>query len=223
MATVEALMTAEEFERRPDPGYPEELVRGRLVRLPFPDRREGYVCTNAAVLVGEHVERLALGRVMIGTGLVFERDPDTVRGADVAYYSFARLPRGPLPKGSGPEIPELVVEVRSTHDRWQDVQEKAVEYLKAGVVVVLVLDPERQTGHVFHADGPPTTLNEADELTLPGILEGFRVRLDRFFESGRVHEHATSRDPLRESRTDRARPKPRVTGQSATGACPPAP
>jgi hypothetical protein len=27
----EQLLTAEEFGRRPDPGYPEELVRGRIV------------------------------------------------------------------------------------------------------------------------------------------------------------------------------------------------
>jgi hypothetical protein len=41
MATVEALMTAEEFERRPDPGYPEELVQGKIVRMPPADRRHG--------------------------------------------------------------------------------------------------------------------------------------------------------------------------------------
>ena len=33
MATAEALMTAEEFGRRPDPGYPEELVQGRIVAI----------------------------------------------------------------------------------------------------------------------------------------------------------------------------------------------
>ena len=34
MATAESLMTAEEFRRRPDPGYPEELVRGRVTAMP---------------------------------------------------------------------------------------------------------------------------------------------------------------------------------------------
>ena len=34
MATAEALLTAEEFGRRPDPGYPEELVQGRIVTMP---------------------------------------------------------------------------------------------------------------------------------------------------------------------------------------------
>jgi Uma2 family endonuclease len=64
MATVEALMTAEEFERRPEPGYPEELVQGTIVRMPPPDRRHGYVCLNAAWSLREWDKPRDLGRVM---------------------------------------------------------------------------------------------------------------------------------------------------------------
>ena len=31
MATAKLLLTADAFARRPDPGYPEELVRGRII------------------------------------------------------------------------------------------------------------------------------------------------------------------------------------------------
>ena len=48
--------------------------------------------------------------------------------------------------------------------------------------MVVVLDPKPQTAHVFGADDPPKTLGPDDELVLPGILEGFRVRVGRFFE-----------------------------------------
>ncbi len=40
------LITAEEFAKRPDPGYPEELVRGKVVAMSVPDRRHGYVCPS---------------------------------------------------------------------------------------------------------------------------------------------------------------------------------
>ena len=121
MATAEMveLMTAEQFGRRPDPGYPEELVRGRVVAMSVPDRRHGYVCGKADRIFGNFVDAREIGRVMCNdSGVITERDPDTVRGADVAYYSYARLPKGPLPTGYGPEVPELVVEVRSSSDRW---------------------------------------------------------------------------------------------------------
>jgi len=183
MATAEALMTAEEFGQRPDPGYPEELVQGRIVRMPPPDRKHGFVCLKAGRILGNFVDEHDLGRVMSNdSGVITERGPDTVRGADVCYYSYARLPKGPLATGYGPEVPELVVEVCSASDRWLEIHEKVAEYLGAGVLMVVVLDPKPQTAHVFGADGPPMMLGPEDELVVPGILEGFRVRVGRFFE-----------------------------------------
>jgi Uma2 family endonuclease len=183
MATADALMTAEEFGKRPDPGYPEELVQGRVIGMTPPDRKHGYVCGQAYYLLRPFVDEHGLGRVMTNDSCVItERDPDSVRGADVAYYSYARLPKGRLEPGYGPEIPELVVEVCSPSDRWREIYEKVSEYLRAGILVVVVLDPEAETAHVFSVDDPPRTLGSEDEMVLPGVLDGFRVRVGRFFE-----------------------------------------
>jgi len=59
---------------------------------------------------------------------------------------------------------------------------KITEHLQAGVLTVVVLDPGPKTAHVFSADDPPKTLGAEDELILPGILDGFRVRVGHFFE-----------------------------------------
>src|SRR5690242_2803487 len=110
MATAASpLLTAEEFARRPDPGHPEELVRGRTIAMPPPSRRHGQVCSKADRIFGAFVEEHDLGHVLCNdSGVITERGPDTVRGPDVAFYSFERLPRGPLPASYGPEVPELV-------------------------------------------------------------------------------------------------------------------
>src|SRR5271155_2912612 len=93
-----ALLTAEEFAERPDPGYPEELVRGRIVPMSMPKPRHGEICGNAVLILGSCAREHALGRVLSNdTGVITERGPDTVRGADVSFYSFARVPKGPLP------------------------------------------------------------------------------------------------------------------------------
>ncbi len=185
MATAELreLMTAEQFGRRADPGQPEELVHGKGVRTPPLDRKHAYVCGQAYYIVREFVDGHDLGRVMSNdSGVVTVSDPDTVRGADIVYYRYARLPKGPLPTGYGPEAPELVVEVRSANDNWREILEKVAEYLGAGVLAVVVLDPEPQSVHVFGAVDAPRRLGVEDELVLPGVLEGFRVRVGRFFE-----------------------------------------
>ena len=50
--TTPTLMTAEEFAQRPDPGYPEELVRGRIVPMPMPKPRHGEICNKAGRILG---------------------------------------------------------------------------------------------------------------------------------------------------------------------------
>ncbi len=185
MPTAEMLdlMTAEEFGKRPDPGYPEELVRGRVVAMMVPDGRHGYVCANIGCILAEFVDKHDLGRVMSNdSAVITHRNPDSVRGADIAFYSYERLPRGPLAPGYGPEIPELVVEALSHCDRWLGIHDKMTEYLNVGVTTVVVLDPGPNTAHVFSADDAPKMLSADDELVLPGILEGFRARVGDFFE-----------------------------------------
>jgi Uma2 family endonuclease len=183
MATAEMLMTAREFGRRPDPGHPEELVRGRIVPMPPPNRRHGQVCGHAVFILRQYVQEHDLGHVLSNdSGVITERNPDTVRGADVCFYSYATLPKGPLPSSYGPEVPELIVEVRSPGDRWAEILAKVAEYLSAGVKVVCILDPEARTAQVIEPDGPLRVLSADEELTFPTLLGGFRVRVGRFFE-----------------------------------------
>jgi Uma2 family endonuclease len=177
------LITAEQFAARPDPGYPEELVRGRIVPMPMPKPRHGEICNKAGRILGNFTEDRDLGRVLNNdAGVITERGPDTVRGADVSFYSYARLPKGPLPDRSLDIPPDLVVEVLSPSDRWPKVLAKVAEYLGAGTTVVLVLDDERRLAHVYRADAAPRSLAAEDELSIPDVLDDFSVEVGRFFE-----------------------------------------
>ena len=183
MATAEMLMTAEEFGRRPDPGYPEELVRGRIVALP-PPRDQGKVSLRIGRVLDAFAREYGLGQAMTnGSGVITRRNPDSVRRADVAYYSNSLLPKGPLAPRVCPEVPELVFEVRSAGDSWREILIKVAEYLTAGVLKVVILDPGKRKAHVFSpGEEEPMVLGPDDELTLPGLLEGFRVPVRRFFD-----------------------------------------
>jgi len=71
------LLTAEEFGRRPDPGYPEELVRGRIVAISVPNRRHGQVCSKVDRILGNFAEEHELGHVLCNdSGVITEREPD---------------------------------------------------------------------------------------------------------------------------------------------------
>jgi Uma2 family endonuclease len=117
-----------------------------------------------------------------GAGVITEHDPDTVRGADIAFYSYNRAPRGPLPNDYGEVPPELIVEVRSPSDRWPKILTRVAEYLNAGVLAVVVLDDDSRTALLCLADQAPRRLGPDDVLELPDILPGFAVPVRRFFE-----------------------------------------
>jgi len=177
------LLTADEYARRPDPGYPEELVRGRIVPMPQPNRRHGQICAETVYLFRRFLDDHDLGHILSNdAGVITERNPDTVRGPDIAFYSYSRLPKGPLPANYGPEVPELVVEVRSPSDRWAQVHAKVAEYLEAGVLAVAVLDAESQTAVVYFPEQMPRILGPDDDLSFPEILPGFAIAVRRFFD-----------------------------------------
>ena len=176
-------LTAEEFGRRPDPGHPEELVRGQICTMPPPGARHGKVCNKAGRILGNYAEDYDIGHVLNNdSGVITERGPDSVRGPDVSFYSFARLPKGPIPENYPSVSPDLVFEVLSPHDRWPKVLAKVVEYLDAGVSVVGVLDPDRSTLHLYEGDEPVRILGSDDLLRVPKLLGDFQVVVGRFFE-----------------------------------------
>jgi Uma2 family endonuclease len=184
MATVTSLLTAEQYMALPDSfDGPTELVKGELVTMPPPRPRHGEICMQIGYLLRRYFEDHPLGRVVCNdSSMITERDPDTVRGPDVAYYSYERVPKGPLPDGLLPVAPELVFEVRSPSDRWGDLHTKVAEYLNVGVNVVCVLDNDTRAAHLFFADREPQVLGAEDEFSLPDVLGEFGVKVARFFE-----------------------------------------
>lgn len=178
-----ALITAEEYLHRAPTDRPSELIRGRIVAMNPPFSAHGYWCGQVHFLLNQFVVANDLGRVITNDGgVITERDPDTVRGADVAYYSFQKVPRGAIPEEGYWPTPELVIEVRSSDDRWPRIYKKVGEYLDAGVVVVCVIDPPTRSIHVSRADVSVQILAEADTLTLPDVLPGFEVAVSRIFQ-----------------------------------------
>ncbi|HTU90028.1 MAG TPA: Uma2 family endonuclease [Gemmataceae bacterium] len=183
MSVAGSLLTVEEYLALPDTGFPNELVRGKIVPLYVPTPRHGQICGHIVYLIGRYLDAHDLGHLVCNdSGVITERNPDTVRGADVAFYSYQRVPRGPLPDGYLDVSPELIFEARSPKDRWSAILAKVGEYLQAGVSVVCVLDQMTERCHVYRNEEPVQVLTAEQELTIPDVLPEFRVVVRRFFE-----------------------------------------
>ena len=183
VATINSSLTAEEFAKLSDGAWPMELVQGQVITMPPPKPRHGQICARICFLLQQFLESHPVGQILSNdSGVITERDPDTVRGADVAYYSYKSVPKGPLPDQWLQVPPELIFEVLSPDDRWSEVQAKVDEYLRAGVQVVCVVDDQMRHIHAFRPDRPAQRLQASDELTIPDLLPESRLPLAKIFQ-----------------------------------------
>jgi Uma2 family endonuclease len=180
--TAKRLLTAEEYGRLPDDGRKTELVRGEVVELNIPRSRHGEICAQIVYIIRRFLDDHPVGRVIGNdSGVITERGPDTVRGPDVTYCSFARIAPGPLAWDYLSVAPEVVFEVRSPTDRWSRILKKIGEFLDMGVGVVCVVDEMTKSINVYRAEANGA-ISFDQELILPELHADFRIAVRRFFE-----------------------------------------
>ena len=119
------------------------------------------------------------GWVVTESGTILNRDPDTVRGPDVAFYSIARHPNPPSDYFEIP--PDLAVEVLSPDDRRAAVRDKIREYVTAGVRLVWLVDPETRTVLVYRGSLRGTEYDETDTLDGGDVLPEFTCQVADLF------------------------------------------
>lgn len=182
MAT-KTLMTATEFEQTGAETDGFELVRGELIPMPPPGVKHGVVCGNTIFLLKTYTKQIGRG-VVVGndSGIITEKDPDSVRGVDVALFLNPTWNGNVAVDGYTDQIADLLVEVRSPSQSWSAVVAKVSEYLQMGVKLVWAIDPKVKRLTVFTPDREPETFAAENEWDGGAMLPGLHFRVADLFE-----------------------------------------
>jgi Uma2 family endonuclease len=161
-----------------------ELVDGQLV--------EHVMSTWSSYVAGKLYARLDAFCQANPRGWVFPEGvsyqcfpdaPSRVRRADV---SFIRADRMSLEQATAEGhlliTPDLAVEVLSPNDLAYEVDAKVQEYLRAGVRLVWVVNPETRTVKIHRPQAAGTILGESDDLEGEDVVPGFRCRISDLFQ-----------------------------------------
>lgn len=185
LAEVHSRVTADELLAMPD-GDRFELVNGDLV-----ERQMGWeselLGSNLQVLLGWFCQQADLGWVNGSSagyrcfGEIDPDDPDRIRKPDVSFIATNRIPKNTRLKGHCPIVPDLVVEVVSPNDLYEEVEGKVGEYLRVGVKLVWVVNPNSQTIRIHRADGTVHDVGLKDELSGEDVVPGFRCAVQDVF------------------------------------------
>ncbi len=184
-ATSTELMTAEEFF-----GWvslPEncdlhvELERGEITDMPPPGKFHGFVCGNVARILGNYAQARGRGYVCSNdSGLIVERDPDTVRGPDLTFYEDSQT-ADDMERQFAAAPPVLAVEVLSPNDRVNRTVLRISQMLALGVKMIWIVDPETRDVSVYRTGRDPQLVPALDELTGEDVLPDFRCRVADLF------------------------------------------
>ncbi len=161
----------------------EQNPDGTLIIMPPTGGSSG----NRNFLINQH-----LGRWIDETGKGFGFDSSTMfhlpngakRMPDAAWVNGDRY-RALTPEerdGIVPLAPDFVVELRSPTDRLDVLRNKMNEYIRAGVRLGWLIDPETETVTVYREDGSSETLDRPETVEADAVVEGFQLPMARIWD-----------------------------------------
>ena len=182
MSQQRTLLTAGEFFRlysHKEEHY--ELVKGEVIEMAPPGGIHGGIAVNISIALGTFVRQHNLGRVVVESGVWLERQPDTVRGPDVAFITRERIPAEGLPRGFFEGAPDLAVEIVSPSDTATDLEIRVHDYLRNGTQRVWVVYPDSRRVAVHRPDGTARWYSEDAAIEDQEFLPGFSLPLREIF------------------------------------------
>lgn len=121
------------------------------------------------------------GLIEFGT-LVAEQDVwlsgIQMRRPDIAYFTDKQVDNT---NNDHEEVPGFVIEIISGNDNINKVEEKIVEYYKAGVEVVWLIMPENEAVHVYTSRKNVKICTENDICTASPVLPDFALSANDIF------------------------------------------
>ncbi|MBD2316603.1 Uma2 family endonuclease [Phormidium tenue] len=176
---VKQTLTLEEFLKLPDIDASYELVEGEAIKKKSPKFFHSSLTTIFWVELSSWCD--GFGRVRVEWSVVLKRrGKDWVPVPDLLYVSHERLAADWCEDAPCPVLPELVIEIVSPDQTFNQLAQKAMDYLSAGVDRVWVVYPPMRSLTVFFVDRPPETYR-GDRLLADDLFPNLAVTSEQFF------------------------------------------
>jgi Uma2 family endonuclease len=178
---IPTLIEPDELLRMPD-GDRYELIDGRPKEKPMGAESDEINCKMNMLLVA-FVRQHRLGHVYGSqTGYrCFDGKPRLVRKPDTSFVAAGRLPEDKTPKGDIEIAPDLVVEVVSPNDTYEEVAVRVADFKSAKVKLIWVISPETRTVLIRRLDGTCAEVGETGTLSGEDVLPGFTCTVAELF------------------------------------------
>jgi Uma2 family endonuclease len=101
-----------------------------------------------------------------------------LRRPDLAFFNVDQINES---LNDEEQIPEFVIEIISSNDQLNTVEDKVIEYFKAGVKVVWHILPRQKTVYVYTSRRDVKVCIENDVCSAAPVLTDFQINADQLF------------------------------------------
>lgn len=172
-------LTLDEFLSLPENDESYELVDGEAIKKVSPKFFHSRLTSSFWSELSGWAS--GIGQVAIEWSVVLKRRAkDWVPVPDLLYVSYDRLASDWREDAPCPVLPELVIEIVSPDQTFNQLAQKATDYLSAGVDRVWVVYPPMRSITVFFGDRPPETYR-GDRLLTDELFPNLAVTSEQFF------------------------------------------
>jgi Uma2 family endonuclease len=173
--------TDEAFMALPKDEGPYEFVNGEVIHIGNSGMEHG----NIGMFLGGAIEIYVRSKKLGATcdsSTAFTMKSGNKRSPDVSFVSRERL-QGlkRLPKGYFQGAPDLVVEVISPSNTFEEIHNKLVEYFESGCRLAWVVHPDEQWVLVYDRPQPDRLLKGSDPLEGESVIPGFTLPVAELF------------------------------------------
>jgi Uma2 family endonuclease len=168
----------------PGMGWRYELIEGHLKTMPTSGGQHGTVIAKIAGEIFVYQQKHKSGLGLVNTGFYTRGDRRTVRAADFAFITADKIPPDGLPEGYVNIAPSLVVEIVNPNNTTADKEEKTIEWLAFGVMLVWSIYVGTKTIRVYRNGLKSFARVRGDEvLHGESVLPGFSLPLKDIFQA----------------------------------------
>lgn len=172
-------MDADEFFHSPF-SENHELVKGDIVPTDFLGTFDGLIIAKFNSIISDFVRENELGMILSNVEFVLAKNPDTVRGANLAFISKSRLAQTGIKEEFYPHPPEFIAEIVSEHKPFEVVKDRVDDFLKSGTEMIWMIQNQRLendsniTIKVLRNDGTEFIVEQNEEVSGENVIEEFK-------------------------------------------------
>jgi Uma2 family endonuclease len=182
--TVQLPKTLAEFMEweQPNDGFKYEWNDGEIIQFERMNRKQLFIIDvlNLLFIEKEYHKRgslIAESDVKL-TGIQMRRP-------DIAYFSREQIYQG---RQGIDIIPDFAIEVISDSDKMTDVENKLIEYFKAGVKVVWHIIPAQEVVYVYTSRREVKICFDKDICSAKPVLDDFEISVEDIFKDYKMRD-----------------------------------